>query len=231
MSWGVWPLSAGIDFEHVKVDLTLISQLKVPLPNFCLCHEDEEDDVQFPVRVEQEARNIMGGYTSAEHEACIVSLPNNSCLNRVLDVAWGGFGPRPVPISTEVLKKRKADAAAKVLAKRPKVAEKKSVGLAKISGSCGSGSSKRPSSADILLAKSTKLSKGTIPHAVASAATTRILNVSTGAGGAKGGERCPGYKTMLGGKATPSTKKRIIPAIGALAALSSDGTEESSRHE
>jgi hypothetical protein len=25
MSWGVWPLSAGIDFEHVKVDLTLIS--------------------------------------------------------------------------------------------------------------------------------------------------------------------------------------------------------------
>jgi hypothetical protein len=136
-----------------------------------------------------------------------------------------------VPISKEVLKKRKADAAAKVLAKRPKVAEKKSVGLAKISGSCGSGSSKRPSSADILLAKSTKLSKGTIPHAVASAATTRILNVSTGAGGAKGGERRPGYKTMLGGKATPSTKKRIIPAIGALAALSSDGTEESSRHE
>jgi hypothetical protein len=25
MSCGIWPLSAGVDFEHVKVDLTLIS--------------------------------------------------------------------------------------------------------------------------------------------------------------------------------------------------------------
>jgi hypothetical protein len=33
----IWPLSAGVDFEHVKVDLTLVLQLKVPLPNFpCL---------------------------------------------------------------------------------------------------------------------------------------------------------------------------------------------------
>jgi hypothetical protein len=27
VSCGVWPLSAGVDFELVKVDLTLVSQL------------------------------------------------------------------------------------------------------------------------------------------------------------------------------------------------------------
>jgi hypothetical protein len=25
VSCGVWPLAAGVDFEHVKVDLTLVS--------------------------------------------------------------------------------------------------------------------------------------------------------------------------------------------------------------
>jgi hypothetical protein len=47
----VWPLYAGIDFEHVKVGLTPVSQLKVPLPHFSLRHEDEEYDVQFLARV------------------------------------------------------------------------------------------------------------------------------------------------------------------------------------
>jgi hypothetical protein len=207
------------------------------LPNFPLHREDGEDDVQFLARVEQEARNIMGGYTRAEHEACNASLPNNGRLNCVLEVAGVGYGPRPVPVSAEVLKKRKADGAAKVLAKRPKVAEKKSAGLAKVSGSRGSGSSKRPSGVDILSAKSTKLSKGTIPRVVASAATAhimpemRISEISTETGGAKGGERCPSYKTMLGAKASPAPKKHIVLAIGALVALSSDGTEESSPHD
>jgi hypothetical protein len=67
----------------------------------------------------------VGGYTCAEHEAYITSLPNNSHLNHVLDVAGVAYGPRPVPVFTEVLKKRKADATVKVSAKRPKVTEKK----------------------------------------------------------------------------------------------------------
>jgi hypothetical protein len=103
VSCGVCPLSTGVNFGHVKVDLTPISQLKVPLPNFPLRREDGENDVQFLVGVEQEARNIMEGYTCAEHEACIASLPNNGRLNRVLKVAGVGYGPRPMPISTEVL--------------------------------------------------------------------------------------------------------------------------------
>jgi hypothetical protein len=125
VSFGVWLLSASVDFEHVKVDLTSVSQLRIPLPNFPLCREYEEDDVQFLTRVEQEARNIVGGYTRMEHEAYIASIPNNGCLNHVLKVVGVGYGPLPVPISTEVLKKRMADAVAKVLGKRPKVADSK----------------------------------------------------------------------------------------------------------
>jgi hypothetical protein len=56
-----------------------------------------------------------------EHKACIASLPNNDCLNRVLEVVGVAYGPRLVLVSTEVLKKRKADAAAKVSTKCPKV--------------------------------------------------------------------------------------------------------------
>jgi hypothetical protein len=175
MSCGIWPVSVSVDFEHVKVDLTPVSQLKVPLPNFPLSCEDGEDDVQLLARVEQEARNIMGGYTRAEHKACIASLPNNGHLNHVLEVARVAYGPRSVPVSAEVLKKRKADAAVKVSAKRPKATEKKGVGLAKVSRSRMSGSSNRPSGVDIPSEKSTKLSKGTVPRAIALIAAARIM--------------------------------------------------------
>jgi hypothetical protein len=131
MYCSVWPLSAGVDFEHVKVDLTPVSQLKVPLPHVHLRHEGDKDDVKFLARVEQEARNIVGSYTRMEHKACIASLSNNNRSNCVLEVAGVGYGPRPMPISAVVLKKRKADAAAKVLGQRPKIAKKKNVGLAK----------------------------------------------------------------------------------------------------
>jgi hypothetical protein len=54
----------------------------------------------------------MGSYTRTEHEAYIANLPNNSHLNRVLEVVGVPYGPRLVPVSVEVLWKRKADAAA-----------------------------------------------------------------------------------------------------------------------
>jgi hypothetical protein len=70
----------------VKIDFTLVSQLKIPLPNFPLHHKGEKDDVRFLARVEQEARNIVGGYTHVEHEACLTSIPNNGRLNHVLEL-------------------------------------------------------------------------------------------------------------------------------------------------
>jgi hypothetical protein len=125
VSCGVWPLAAGVSFKHVKVGLTPISKLKVPLPRFPLSHEDDEDDAGFLVRVEQEARVIVGSYTHTEHKACIASLQNNSHLNRVLELTGVAYGCHPVPVSAEVLMKRKADTTGKVLAKHPKSMRRK----------------------------------------------------------------------------------------------------------
>jgi hypothetical protein len=43
----------------------------------------------------------------------------------VLKLAGVAYGPRPVPISVQVLKKRKGDPTGKVLVKSPKVPKKK----------------------------------------------------------------------------------------------------------
>jgi hypothetical protein len=234
LSSGVWLLSTGINFEHVNVDFTPVSRLKIPLPNFRLRHEGEKDDVRFLVRVEQEARNIVGSYTRTEHEAYLISIPNNGRLNRVLELARVSYGPRPVPVSAEVLKKRKAYVAAKVLGKRLKVAEKKIAFTVKISGSRAGAGSKQPSGGDALSVKLAKLSKGVVPRAIALTAAvcvmpkTHILDVSVGAGGVKGGKKHQSSKLVPRTKVAPSAKKRIFPVIGALVALSSDGSAESS---
>jgi hypothetical protein len=240
VSCSVWPLDGNVSFEHVIVDLTLVSKLKVPLPRFPLSHEDEVDDARFLERVEQEARNIVGSYMHAEHEACVSGLPNNSRLNCVLELTGVAYGPCSAPVSAKVLKKRKAEASGKILAKRPKAPEKKGTEPAKVSGARVKGGLKRPSDADILTAKSVKLSKGIVPRAIASAATARITPEARGSlnsfdsSGSKTGGRDPSSKTggkgsgskiMPGAKkVTPSAKKRIVPAIGALATISSEGT-------
>jgi hypothetical protein len=71
-------------------------------------------------------------------------------------------------------------------------------------------------------------------HAIASAATARIMLETRssanllGASGSKVGGRAPGYETVPGGKkVVPSAKKRIVLAIGALATISSEGAQES----
>jgi hypothetical protein len=135
-----------------------------------------------------------------------------------------------VPVSAEVLKKRKADAAAKVLGKRSKVATK-------ISGLCAGASSKRLPGGNVLPVKSVKLSKCVIPHVIASAAAARampithVLDVSVDVGRAKGGEKCQSSKLVPRTKVAPSAKKCIAPVIRALAVLSSDGSAESSMND
>jgi hypothetical protein len=175
LSCGVWLLSAGVYFEHVKVDFTPVSRLKIPLPNFPLRCEGEKDGVRFPTRVEQEARNIVGAYTRAEHEASLASIPNNGRLSHVLRLTGVSYGSHPVPVSAEVLKKKKADVVAKVSGKHPKVAEKKIALVVKISGLSVDAGSRRPSGGDVLPVKSMKLSKGVIPRAIAKAVATRIM--------------------------------------------------------
>jgi hypothetical protein len=51
LSCGIWPLATGVDFEHVKVDLILVSQLKVHLPRFPLSRNVEENDTHLLVTV------------------------------------------------------------------------------------------------------------------------------------------------------------------------------------
>jgi hypothetical protein len=65
VSCGVWPLAGGVSFKLVKVGLTSVSKLKVPLPRFSISCKDEEDDARLLERVEQEARNIVGSYMCA----------------------------------------------------------------------------------------------------------------------------------------------------------------------
>jgi hypothetical protein len=60
---------------------------------------------------------------------------------------------------------------------------------------------------------------------------TCILDVSDDTRGDKGGEKHRSSKLVPRTKVAPSTKKRIIPSIGALAALSSDGSVESSLND
>jgi hypothetical protein len=207
VSCGVWPLAAGVDFEHVKVGETPVSKLKVPLPRFPLCRQDDEDDTELLARVEQEARVIVNSYMHTEHKACIAGLRNNGRLNHVIELAGVVYGPRPVPVFVEVMKKRKEDAAEKV-AKHLKVPEKKHAGAAKIAAVAdkkrsktvkvtmapkkrrtetakvamtqSKGGLKRSSDMDIALVKSAKLSKSIVPHTIASVAVARITHEARG---------------------------------------------------
>jgi hypothetical protein len=133
---GVWLLGAGANFDQISVGVTPVSKLKVPLPNFAASHRDDDDDVKFPVRVESDAKVIVGSYTHLEHDAYNVGQHNGGCLNHVLELVEVAYGPHPVPgydAFAEGLKKRKADSIGKALVKRPKAPEKKKADTAKAS--------------------------------------------------------------------------------------------------
>jgi hypothetical protein len=135
------------------------------------------------------------------------------------------------------LKKRKAQAIGKVLAKSPKVPEKKRIEPENFTEAHVKGGLKWSSDADISSAKFVKLSKSIVPHAISSAAAARITlemhslkSVSSASGSKAGGGGLGSLTVPRAKKAAPSAKKCIVPAIGALAAISSEGTQELSPH-
>jgi hypothetical protein len=87
---------------------------------------------------------------------------------------------------------------------------------------------------NIASAKSVKLGKNTVPCTIASVAAALITlevlgpkNVS-GISGSKAVGGAPGSKTIADAKkSTTSIKKCIVPAVGALAEISSGGTQGS----
>jgi hypothetical protein len=70
----VWPLAASVSFDQVRVGVTPVSKLKVPLPKFVATRRDGEGDDELLVRVELEAKVIVGSYARPEHDACIAGL-------------------------------------------------------------------------------------------------------------------------------------------------------------
>jgi hypothetical protein len=211
---------------------TPISKLKVPLPKFTVVHKDDnEDDVQFLARVELEAKDIVGGYTKAEHDACLAHVRNGGRLNRVFELAGVAYGPRVMPDTDEFIEavqKRKLDAIGKNPSKRPKAAGKKKVDAVKIAPSRGKASLKWSSAAEVASARPLKQSKKTVAHPVAAATTT---HVPTGALSSKVASGASSSKGMASAKKTAMPiHKRRVPAIGAMAAASLEESKESSPH-
>jgi hypothetical protein len=69
---GMYPLVTNVRFDWVTTFVTPVSKFKVPMPKFMAIHKDnDEDDIQFLVRVELEAEGIAGSYTKLEHHACL----------------------------------------------------------------------------------------------------------------------------------------------------------------
>jgi hypothetical protein len=71
LACGMHPLSACISFEGITDSVTPVSVLKLPLPKFSAVYSDDEDNIQFLVRVELEAKSVVGSYSCPEHNACV----------------------------------------------------------------------------------------------------------------------------------------------------------------
>jgi hypothetical protein len=141
------------------------------------------------------------------------------------------YGPRPVPDTeefTEALRKRKLDATGKNSSKCSKATGKKKMEATKVAPLWGKASLKRSSAAEVASARPLKQSKKTMAHPTTAMTTTRVR---AGALRSKGATGTSGSKGMASAKKTtmPICKHRI-PAIGAMAAASSEESQESSPH-
>jgi hypothetical protein len=162
------------------------------------------------------------------------------------------YGSHPVPISTEVLRKRKADSIEKTVPKRLKALEKKRAEPVKTFTTPAKIGLKRLSDANVASPKSMKLSKKTIRHMIASMAAARGTILASGSKTAPGASDLvatgghPRSKTIRGTsgsktaggvlvskgaagskKATTPIKKHRVPPTGAMAGASSKESQDS----
>jgi hypothetical protein len=212
----VWPLAVGISFEQVKVGVTPVSKLKVPLPRFAVARKDDEDDAKILARVKKEARVLVGSYTCPEHEACTVLL-NNGHMNRVLELTRVSYGPvktSTVPVQIGVKQPSDANVASSKSAKL----SKKTIPHVIASAAAAHGTllafgSKTAPGASNLVATGDHPRSKTIGGTSSSKTVGDVL-VSKGAAGSK--------------KAVTPTKKRRVPPTGPLAGASSKENQDSS---
>jgi hypothetical protein len=129
----MFPLLANFGFAEILDGETLVSKMVVPLPGFPLTRFEGESNDCLLARVELEAKNVVGGYTRVEHDACIKVLQNRGHLNRVFERAGVSYAPRPPPgtdASVKAAKKRKVDACDRPTGKHTKVVGRKEMAMA-----------------------------------------------------------------------------------------------------
>jgi hypothetical protein len=131
LSSGIYLLPAGVGLGRITDGVTPVLRLKLPLLKFHVVRKDDEDDVQFLVRVELETEGVVGSYTRLELDVCMAGLPNWGRLNHVLELVGVPYGPRPVT-GMEASEKRKMDATGKTPIKRAKASRKKKAETLKI---------------------------------------------------------------------------------------------------
>jgi hypothetical protein len=185
-------------------------------------HKDDEDDVQFLVRVELDTEGVVGSYTRPEHDTCVASLRNEGRLNCVFELVGVAYRPRLVPGTeafTEASRKRKMDVTGKTPVKRVEAPRKKKGEPVKVVVPLGKTSLKRPSDEEVTSARPVKQSKMVVPNPAVSMTVTRV---AVGASGSKG---VASVKKV----ATPVQKRRI-PTMRILAEASSAESHESSPH-
>jgi hypothetical protein len=102
----------------------LVSKVTLPFPEFPLARLLGETNDHFLVSVELGTENVVGGYIHAEHDACILVLPNRGRLNQFFEQAGMAYGPcleLGSEASNEAVRKRKNNAGAGPAGKLEKV--------------------------------------------------------------------------------------------------------------
>jgi hypothetical protein len=81
LACGMFPLSAGFGFREIADGETPVSKIVLLLPDFPLTKFQGESDDHFQARVELGMENVVGSYNRAEHDTCMLELPNGGWLN------------------------------------------------------------------------------------------------------------------------------------------------------
>jgi hypothetical protein len=94
----MYQLAVGFGFESVPLGMTPVLKVETPLPLFAVGNVVVEYAAHVLAEVETEAENVLGSFGPQEYDAlCMVNIPNDGRLNRVLEQIGVPYAPRPLP--------------------------------------------------------------------------------------------------------------------------------------
>jgi hypothetical protein len=127
VAYGMYPLASRFGFRDVTIGTTAVSKVETPLTVFLVEPVSMEDVGRFLVKVEMDAKKILGSFRPKEYDALVTAkLLNNGHLNRVFEQMGIPYTPCPLhgteasPVAT---RKHKPNMSKKIAAKKPKVAQ------------------------------------------------------------------------------------------------------------